>query len=59
MLQAVLGMLLSKKGATAIEYGLIVSLIALSALAAMQNFGNRTDAMWDYVEENITANTNN
>lgn len=55
MLENILKVLRSQKGATAIEYGLIVSLIAVSALAAMQNFGNRANGMWDYVEENITS----
>lgn len=55
MVQIILGMLRSQKGATAIEYGLIVSLIAVSALAAMQNFGNNANGMWNYVEQNIVA----
>ena len=33
----------SKKGATAIEYGLIAALIAVAAIAAMSNVGNSLD----------------
>jgi len=43
----------SRKGATAVEYGLLASLIAIAAIGAMVNLGNRTGVMWDYVEENI------
>ena len=32
-----------KKGATAIEYGLIAALIAVAAIAAMSNVGNSLD----------------
>ena len=31
----------NSKGATAIEYGLIASLIAVAAIAAMQNIGTK------------------
>ncbi|WP_234024806.1 Flp family type IVb pilin [Tsuneonella amylolytica] len=34
-------------GATAVEYGLILSLIFLAMVAAIQNFGNVTTNMWN------------
>jgi pilus assembly protein Flp/PilA len=34
-------MFADKKGATAIEYGLIAALIAVAAIAAMQGLGNQ------------------
>ena len=36
-------------GATAVEYGLILALIFLAMLAAIQNFGGTSIAMWDRV----------
>jgi pilus assembly protein Flp/PilA len=48
-------LLFCKKGATAIEYGLIVSLIAIAAVSAMSNFGNRSQGMWNYVQDNIVG----
>jgi pilus assembly protein Flp/PilA len=36
-------------GATAVEYGLILALVFLAMLAAVQNFGNVTIAMWNGV----------
>lgn len=39
----------STKGATAIEYGLIVTMIFLAALVAMTNVGTSTSSMWDRV----------
>ncbi|WP_438725936.1 Flp family type IVb pilin [Parasphingorhabdus sp. DH2-15] len=53
MLRTFYNVLQSRKGATAIEYGLIVALIAISAIVAMQNFGNASNEMWDTVERNI------
>lgn len=53
MLRVFKSVMRSSKGATAVEYGLIVALIAVSAIVAMQNFGNASGEMWDIVEENI------
>lgn len=39
------------KGATAIEYGLIIALIALSALTAIQVLSEETTSMWNGIEE--------
>ena len=50
----------SRKGATAIEYGLIAALIAVAAIAAMQGLGNQltktfgkdlTTRTWDTVRK--------
>ena len=38
-----------RKGANAIEYALVASLIATAALAAMGNLGNRIDSMFNNV----------
>lgn len=43
------------RGATAIEYGLIVSLIVIAIIGAMQNFGNASQGMWGRVETAIAA----
>ncbi|WAT18558.1 Flp family type IVb pilin [Aurantiacibacter sp. MUD11] len=46
------------RGATAIEYGLIISLIVIAMISAMQGFANSTISMWDNVEtEYETANS--
>ena len=37
-------------GATAVEYGLIVSLIVIAMVGALQTVSNATNAMWDQVE---------
>lgn len=39
------------RGATAIEYGLIISLIVIAIISAMQSFANSTISMWGNVEE--------
>lgn len=38
-----------KRGAGAIEYALVASLIALAAYGAFQNLGNKADAMFNNV----------
>ena len=40
-------------GATAVEYGLILALIFLAMVAAVQNFGNVTIAMWTGVADKM------
>ena len=46
----------SERGATAVEYGLIVSLIVIAAIAAMSNLADTTIDMWNGVAENVVAN---
>jgi pilus assembly protein Flp/PilA len=36
----------NKRGATAIEYGLIVALIAVAAIGGMQSLGGGVGGMW-------------
>ncbi|HSI16256.1 MAG: Flp family type IVb pilin [Sphingomonas sp.] len=45
----------SRKGATAIEYGLIAALIAVAAIAAMQGLGNQLTKTFGNVTENMKA----
>ncbi len=42
-----------KKGATAIEYGLIAALIAVAAIAAMQGLGTNLNNTFTNVSENV------
>jgi len=45
------------RGATAVEYGLIIALIVIVMISAMQEFANETIAMWGAVEDQYeTAN---
>ena len=45
----------NKKGATAIEYGLIAALIAVAAIAAMQGLGNQLTTTFGNVSSNMKA----
>ncbi|MES2096245.1 MAG: Flp family type IVb pilin [Pseudomonadota bacterium] len=45
----------NKKGATAIEYGLIAALIAVAAIAAMQGLGNQLKTTFSNVSSNMKA----
>ena len=44
-----------KRGATAIEYGLIVALIAVAMIGALQTLGGGTNGMWGKLETKITT----
>ena len=46
---------LDDRGATAIEYGLILALIALAAMAALMSLADTTIGMWDNVADNVLA----
>jgi len=43
----------SRRGATAIEYGLIVSLVALGAMGGISAFGGGLSKMWNYVSQEV------
>jgi pilus assembly protein Flp/PilA len=43
----------SRHGATAIEYGLIVSLVALGAMGGIQAFGGGLGNMWNYIATEV------
>lgn len=46
------------RGATAVEYGLIMALIFLAMVAAVQNFAMETISMWSEVEDKVEASNN-
>lgn len=43
------GLMRSTRAATAVEYGLILALIFLAAMAAIGDVGTQTGKMWTYV----------
>ncbi|HEX8841131.1 MAG TPA: Flp family type IVb pilin [Sphingomicrobium sp.] len=45
------------RGATAIEYGLIVALIAVACITAMQSLGGGSQGMWGKLDQKIAAAT--
>ena len=51
-LRALLG---SRRGATAVEYGLIVSLVVIAAFAALAEVGNVTTGMWNNISTKVQA----
>ena len=42
-----------EQGATAVEYGLIVSLIVIAIMASLSNFGEGSQNMWNSVSNKI------
>ena len=49
----ILKLIKSKKGATAIEYGLIAALIAVAAIGAMQGIGNKLGTTFNNVSSKL------
>jgi pilus assembly protein Flp/PilA len=45
----------NEEGATAIEYGLIAALIAVAAIAAMQNIGSELSTTFNAVADNMAV----
>jgi pilus assembly protein Flp/PilA len=45
----------NEEGATAIEYGLIAALIAVAAIAAMQNIGSTLGTTFNSVADNMSV----
>jgi pilus assembly protein Flp/PilA len=45
----------SSKGATAVEYGLILALIVIVAMVAIMTLADTTIGMWDDIAENVLA----
>jgi pilus assembly protein Flp/PilA len=46
-----------EQGATAVEYGLIVSLIVIAMITALTSTANSTTNMWDRVSNQIVSVT--
>lgn len=46
-----------ENGATAVEYGLIVSLIVIAMITALTSAANSTTNMWDRVSNQIVSVT--
>ncbi|WP_028055661.1 Flp family type IVb pilin [Sphingobium bisphenolivorans] len=44
-----------ERGATAVEYGLILALLVLAILSAVSSFGTKTSGMWNNVATNVLA----
>lgn len=45
------------RGATAVEYGLILALMFLAMVSALQSVGDQTIAMWTKVQNTMSAAT--
>jgi pilus assembly protein Flp/PilA len=45
-----------QKGATAVEYGLIIAMIVLAMMAALNNVAIRTNSMWSNVANKVSNN---
>ncbi|MBX9882436.1 MAG: Flp family type IVb pilin [Sphingomonas sp.] len=51
-------LLIDRRGATAVEYGLIVSLIVIAMVASLQAVASQTIGMWNSVSSRVTQASN-
>ena len=49
-------LLCDRRGATAVEYGLIVSLVVLAIMASIQGVASENNEIWAFVRENVESN---
>lgn len=54
MFQAIRRIVRDEQGATAVEYGLIVSLIVIVMFAGLKNVGDGTANMWNKTSNKVT-----
>lgn len=54
MLKFIRGIASCQMGATAVEYGLILSLLVIAMMAALGNVAGSTTNMWNNVSNDIT-----
>ena len=52
-MRAFLSILKDQRGATAVEYALILALIFLAMVGAVSEFGQTTINMWDHVSNEV------
>lgn len=55
MLRRTSTLLKDERGATAVEYGLIISLVVLAMVGALSNVARTTTNMWNSVAENVAS----
>ncbi|MEC3948955.1 Flp family type IVb pilin [Sphingobium sp. HWE2-09] len=48
------GLMRCERGATAVEYGLIIAVIVLAMVAALNNVATKTTGMWNNVATEVT-----
>tara|TARA_E500000305_G_C4017377_1_gene236546 strand:- start:1480 stop:1665 length:186 start_codon:yes stop_codon:yes gene_type:complete len=53
MIESIKSLFRDESGATAIEYGLILALIAMAMITGLQTFADATIGMWERVETDV------
>jgi len=53
MLKLMRALARDRKGATAIEYGLIVALVVIAMIVALTNFANISVGMWNNISNKV------
>lgn len=51
-----MGLTRCERGATAVEYALILAMVVLAMITALTSVANKTTGMWNNVANEVTAN---
>ena len=54
-MRRIFGIFKDRKGATAVEYGLILALVFLAMIGAVSLFGQTTIAMWNDIANKVSG----
>jgi pilus assembly protein Flp/PilA len=54
LLKLICRLVSSQKGATAVEYGLILAMIVIAIMTALSNVATKTNGMWSRVSNEVT-----
>jgi pilus assembly protein Flp/PilA len=58
MVNLIRGIVKCQSGATAVEYGLIVSLIVIAIMGALGSFGTSSTGMWNKISNKVVTASN-
>ena len=51
------GLIRDERGATAVEYGLFVTLVVIAMIASLKNVAGVTINMWNYVSSEVVTHS--
>ena len=54
-MRKLLNLFKDEKGATAVEYGLILAMVFLAMIVGVTSVGTTTSGMWNYVSQQVTS----
>ena len=54
-MRAFLNLIKDQRGATAVEYGLILAMVFIAMMVGIASVGSANSGMWNYVSQQVTG----